>query len=139
MDEVFSPWLDPILDNIERWPNLLIMDSLLNLAGNRVDNAPPPKTIIRALDGLEKLALARTQGDAADEHSKYFQDAPDWTYTHRESEEVLAQQVNARRFRDGPDTVMADATLSWNDGDAMFMIGYLRHKGTLLANFRPAP
>ena len=139
MDDDFFPWLDPILDNVESWPNILIMDSLLDHAGRLVDNAPPPEAIIRALDGLEKLELARTVGDATDEHGKYFQDAPDWTYTPRESDEVMERQGNARRFRDGGDAVVADATLLWNDGDAIFMVGYLQHKGTLLADFGPAP
>ena len=58
-DDDFDPGLDPILDNIERWPNILIMDSLLDSAGRFSDDTPPPDAIIRALDGLEKLALAR--------------------------------------------------------------------------------
>ncbi|MCY4418206.1 MAG: hypothetical protein OXE87_18125 [Chloroflexi bacterium] len=32
-DDDFLPGLDPILDNVERWPNLLVMDSLLESAG----------------------------------------------------------------------------------------------------------
>ena len=28
-DDDFLPGLDPVLDNIKRWPNILIMDSFL--------------------------------------------------------------------------------------------------------------
>ena len=100
---------------------------------------PPPDAIVRALDGLEKLALARTLCDQTGDHQKYFEAAPDWTYTPRESDDAMTEQDDDRRFTDGDDVVVADATLSCNDGDAIFMIGYLPQKGTLLAYFGPKP
>ena len=51
----------------------------------------------------------------------------------------MAEQGDARQFKDDTDAVVADATLSWNDGNAIFMIGYLPGKGTLLAYFGPKP
>ena len=139
-DDDFMPGLDPILDNVERWPNVLIMDSLLESAGEFTDGTPPPDAIIRVLDSLEKLAQARTLGDdETGNHSKYFHDAADWNYTPSESVETMEQQGDARRFMDGADPVIADATMSWNDGDAIFMIGHLLHKGNLLAYFGPKP
>ena len=124
MDDDSYPWLDPILDNVERWPNLLIMDSLLESAAILADNTPSPDAIVKALDGLEKLAMARTLCGETGDHCKYFHEAPDWTYTPRESDEALEQQGDARRFRDDVDIVVADATLSWNDGDAIFMVAH---------------
>ena len=49
------------------------MDSLLESAGRFNDNFPPPEAITRALDGLEKLALARTLCDETGDHHKYFE------------------------------------------------------------------
>ncbi len=138
-EDDFEPGLDPILDNMERWPNILIMDSLLESAGRFNDDVPPPEAIVRALDGLEKLALARTLGDQTGDHHKYFEEAPDWTYTPSESNDAINEPGNVRRFTDGADIVVADAILSWNDGDAIFMSGYLPQKGTLLAYFGPKP
>ena len=115
------------------------MDSLLESAGKFTDDTPPPEAIIRALDGLEQLALARTLGEETDDHQKYFEGSPDWTYTPHESDDAMAEQGNARQFTDDTDVVVADATLSWNDGNAIFMVGYLHHKGTLLARFGPKP
>ena len=138
-DDDFLPGLDPILDNVERWPNLLVMDSLLESAGKFTDNTPGPEAIIRALDGLEKLALAQTICDGTGGHHKYFDGAPDCTYTPRESDDAMAEQGDARQFTDDTDTVVADANLSWNDGNAIFMIGYPPGKGTLLAYFGPKP
>ena len=135
----FLPGVDPILDNVERWPNLLVMDSLLESAEKFTDNTPAPEAIIRALDGLEKLALARTMCDETGDDHKYFEGAADWTYTARESDDTMAEQGDARRFTDGDDAVIADSTLSWDDGNAIFMIGYLSHKGTLLAYFGQKP
>ena len=137
--DAFLPGLDPVLDNVERWPNIMIMDSLLESAGRFTEDTPPPEAIIRALDGLEKLALARTLCDKTGDHHKYFEGAPDWTYTPRESDDAMAEQGDARQFTDDTDAVVADATLSWNDGNAIFMIGYLHGKGTLLAYFGPKP
>ena len=82
-----------------------------------------------------RARFAQKTGD----HQKYFEQAPDWTYTPRESDDAMAEQGSARRFMDDIDVVVADATLSWNDGDGIFMIGYLPHKGTLLAYFGPKP
>ena len=138
-DEDFMPGLDPILDNVERWPNVLIMDSLLETAAEFTDGTPPPEAIVRALDGLEQLALARTLCDETGDHAKYFRDASDWTYTPKEDEDIMEQYGYARRFKDGGDPVVADATLSWNHGDAIFMVGHLPTKGTLLAYFGPKP
>ena len=115
------------------------MDSLLESAGEFTDGTPPPEAIVRALDSLEKLALARTLYGETGDHRKYFREAPDWTYTPRESNEALEQQGDARLFKDDVDIIVADATLSWNDGNAIFMVGYLSHKGTLMAYFGPKP
>ena len=138
-EEDSFPGLDPILDNVARWPNVLIMDSLLESAARFNEDAPPPEAIIRALDGLEKLAMTRTLGEGTGDHHKYFDEATDWTYTAQESPDAMAAAGDDRRFQDGGDVVIADATLSWNEGNAIFMIGHLDGKGTLLAYFGPNP
>ena len=51
----------------------------------------------------------------------------------------MTEPRDARQFKDGEDVVATYATLSWNDGDAIFVVGHLPEKGTLLAYFGHQP
>ena len=91
-----------IMRNANRWPHLVIMESLIESAASKHPSLPTGDEMVRVLDNMEKLgeALAQSEDEKVGTFSSHFEQLSGWSYSRGESKTTMQRFGEQRWFND---------------------------------------